>query len=72
MTIAPVMAVSMTDEQRVAFYLQMSAVQKDEVVGIMLALLLGTFGAHRFYLGEYGLACCTFSFSGLASRRCSA
>jgi TM2 domain-containing membrane protein YozV len=54
MTIAPVMTVNMTREQREVFYTQMSLVQKDEMLGVLLALFLGTFGAHRFYLHENG------------------
>src|SRR5215470_14824275 len=46
---------NLTDEQRAVFYAQMSAVQKDEVVGVLLALFLGTFGAHHFYLRRPGL-----------------
>ena len=46
---------NLTDEQRAVFYAQMSAVQKDEVVGVLLALFLGTFGAHHFYLRRNGL-----------------
>jgi TM2 domain-containing membrane protein YozV len=53
-TIAPVMTVSMTREQQAVFYTQMSLVQKDELLGVLLALLLGSFGAHRFYLHENG------------------
>ncbi|WP_216841199.1 NINE protein [Acidobacterium sp. S8] len=45
----------LTDEQRAVFYAQMSAVQKDEVVGVLLALFLGTFGAHHFYLRRNGM-----------------
>lgn len=51
----PVIAGNLTDQQRAVFYAQMSAVQKDEVVGILLALLLGAFGAHHFYLRRNGL-----------------
>lgn len=46
---------NLTDEQRAVFYSQMSAIQKDEVVGVLLALFLGTFGAHHFYLRRNGL-----------------
>src|SRR6201987_2117801 len=46
---------NLTDEQKAVFYAQMSAVQKDEVVGVLLALFLGTFGAHHFYLHKNGL-----------------
>jgi hypothetical protein len=30
------------------FYQQYEAVRRDEVVGILLALFVGTFGAHHF------------------------
>jgi TM2 domain-containing membrane protein YozV len=55
MTSLPMIAGNLTDEQRAVFYAQMSAVQKDEVVGVLLALFLGTFGAHHFYLQRNGL-----------------
>jgi TM2 domain-containing membrane protein YozV len=37
------------------FYQQYEAVRRDEVVGILLALFLGTFGLHHFYLRRTGL-----------------
>lgn len=37
------------------FYEQFEAVRRDEVVGILLALFLGTFGVHHFYLRRTGL-----------------
>ena len=37
------------------FYQQYDSVRRDEVVGILLALFLGTFGAHHFYLRRTGL-----------------
>ena len=37
------------------FVQQFEAVRRDEVVGILLALFLGTFGAHHFYLRRTGL-----------------
>ena len=45
------------------FYQQYDAVRRDEVVGILLALFLGTFGIHHFYLRRIGLGilyCCFF------------
>jgi TM2 domain-containing membrane protein YozV len=45
------------------FYQHYEAVRRDEVVGILLALFLGTFGAHHFYLRRIGLGvlyCCFF------------
>ena len=52
---SPVMTASWNDQQRALFQAQMSAWQKDEVVGVLLALFLGTFGAHQFYLRRPGL-----------------
>lgn len=37
------------------FYQQFEVVRRDEVVGILLALFLGSFGAHHFYLRRTGL-----------------
>lgn len=37
------------------FYQQYESVRRDEVVGILLALFLGGFGAHHFYLRRTGL-----------------
>ena len=47
---------SMTDPQRVAFQGEYFARRKDPAVGFLLAFFLGSFGAHRFYLGQNGLA----------------
>jgi TM2 domain-containing membrane protein YozV len=43
------------------FYQHYEAAHRDEVVGILLALFLGTFGVHHFYLRRTGLGilyCC--------------
>jgi len=37
------------------FYQQYEAVRRDEIVGILLALFLGGFGIHQFYLRRTGL-----------------
>lgn len=37
------------------FYQQYDMVRRDEVVGILLALFLGSFGVHHFYLRRTGL-----------------
>ena len=37
------------------FYQQYEQARRDEVVGILLALFLGTFGIHHFYLRRTGL-----------------
>jgi TM2 domain-containing membrane protein YozV len=51
------------------FYQQYEAVRRDEVVGILLALFLGTFGVHHFYLRRTGLGIlyCCFFWSGIPS-----
>jgi TM2 domain-containing membrane protein YozV len=51
------------------FYQQFEAVRRDEVVGILLALFLGTFGAHHFYLRRTGLGILylCFFWSGIPS-----
>ena len=49
------------------FYQQYEAVRRDEVVGILLALFLGTFGIHHFYLHRTGLGIlyCCFCWTGI-------
>jgi len=47
---------AMTDQQRVAFQGEYFARRKDPVIGVLLAVFLGSFGAHRFYLGQNGIA----------------
>lgn len=51
------------------FYQQYEAVRRDEVVGILLAVFLGTFGLHHFYLRRTGLGIlyCCFFWSGIPS-----
>jgi TM2 domain-containing membrane protein YozV len=51
------------------FYEQYEATRRDEVVGILLALFLGTFGAHHFYLRRTGLGILylVFFWSGIPS-----
>jgi len=51
------------------FYQQYESVRRDEVVGILLALFLGTFGAHHFYLRRAGLGIlyCVFCWTGIPS-----
>lgn len=51
------------------FYQQYEAVRRDEVVGILLALFLGTFGVHHFYLRRTGLGIlyCCFFWTGITS-----
>jgi hypothetical protein len=49
------------------FYQHYEAVRRDEVVGILLALFLGTFGIHHFYLRRTGLGVlyCCFSWTSI-------
>jgi hypothetical protein len=51
------------------FYEQYAMARRDEVVGILLALFLGTFGVHHFYLRRTGLGIlyCCFFWSGIPS-----
>jgi TM2 domain-containing membrane protein YozV len=52
---SPVMLPKMTDEQQATFNLYYPSTQRDELLGILLAVLLGSFGAHHFYLRRKGL-----------------
>lgn len=63
----PPTASTWSDEQRAVYYANMSAWQKDEVVGVLLALFLGTFGAHHFYMRRPGLGIlyCVFFWTGI-------
>ena len=51
------------------FYQQYEMARRDEVVGILLALFLGTFGVHHFYLRRTGLGMLylCFFWSGIPS-----
>jgi TM2 domain-containing membrane protein YozV len=57
----------MTDHQRAWFYAEYEAARKDEVVGVVLALLLGSFGLHKFYMRENtaGVLYLLFSWTGI-------
>jgi hypothetical protein len=49
------------------FYQQYEAARRDEIVGVLLALFLGSFGVHHFYLRRTGLGIlyCCFFWSGI-------
>jgi TM2 domain-containing membrane protein YozV len=51
------------------FYQHYESVRRDEVVGILLALFLGTFGIHHFYLRRTGLGIlyCVFCWTGITA-----
>ncbi|HEY3989429.1 MAG TPA: TM2 domain-containing protein [Acidobacteriaceae bacterium] len=51
----PVMLPQMTDEQQATFNAYYPSTQRDELTGVLLALVLGSFGAHHFYLRRNGL-----------------
>jgi len=61
--IEPVYTASMSDHQRKWFYAEYQHASKDEVAGVLLALFLGTFGIHRFYLGQTGAGVLYLIFS---------
>jgi TM2 domain-containing membrane protein YozV len=46
---------SLSADQRLAFHAEYDSRRKDAAVAILLALFLGGFGAHHFYLGRTGL-----------------
>lgn len=46
----PIYTINMNDQQRAWFYAEYERARKDEVVGVIFALLLGCFGVHHFYL----------------------
>jgi TM2 domain-containing membrane protein YozV len=58
---------NMTPEQRAWFYAEYEYSRRDEVIGVLLAIFLGAFGVHQFYLGRAGLGILyiCLSWSGL-------
>ena len=42
----------MTDQQKMIFMSEYNSAKKSTTVGVLLALFLGGFGAHRFYLNK--------------------
>jgi TM2 domain-containing membrane protein YozV len=53
--IDPIYTANMNDQQRAWFYAEYERARKDEVLGVLLALILGDFGVHHFYLRRDGL-----------------
>jgi TM2 domain-containing membrane protein YozV len=51
----PIYTANMNPQQRAWFYAEYDSARKDEVVGVLLALFLGGFGLHHFYLRRNGL-----------------
>ena len=48
----------LTDQERIEFPIEFSAVRKNPTTGVLLALFLGGFGAYHFYLGRPRLGAC--------------
>jgi len=57
------MATSTYPNPQAIFHQQYEAVRRDEVVGVLLALFLGGFGVHHFYLRRTGLGILYLCFS---------
>jgi TM2 domain-containing membrane protein YozV len=53
----------MTEHQRAWVYAEYEQARRDEVVGVLLAIFLGTFGLHHFYLRRNGLGVLYLLFS---------
>lgn len=45
----------MTDSQRLLFQSEINKVRKNRTTALLLTLLLGGIGAHRYYMGQIGL-----------------
>jgi TM2 domain-containing membrane protein YozV len=67
--IDPIYTAGMTDHQRAWFYAEFEHARRDEVIGVLLAIFLGTFGIHHFYLGRNGVGTLylLFSWTGIPS-----
>ncbi|QNI38724.1 NINE protein [Edaphobacter sp. 4G125] len=53
----------MTDHQRAWFYAEYEQARRDEVIGVLLAIFLGSFGLHHFYLRRNGIGVLYLLFS---------
>jgi TM2 domain-containing membrane protein YozV len=63
----PISTNQMTPHQRAWFYAEYQCAKKEEIVGILLALFLGGFGVHHFYLhrNTAGVLYLLFSWTGI-------
>lgn len=59
----PVVIPAMNDQQRATFHAYYPAVRRDELTGVLLAAVLGSLGAHHFYLRRPGLGVLYLLFS---------
>lgn len=57
----------MTDRQRIEFSIKYNDKKKSSLIGIILAVFLGTFGVHKFYQGKivWGIIYILFCWSGI-------
>jgi len=53
--IDPIYTANMTDHQRSWFYAEFNHASRDEIIGVLLAIFLGCFGIHHFYVRRNGL-----------------
>jgi TM2 domain-containing membrane protein YozV len=65
----PLYTSNMNDHQRAWFYAEYEQARKDEAVGLLLALFLGGFGIHRFYLRQNtaGVIYLLFCWTGITT-----
>lgn len=63
----PMAMPQMTPEQQATFNIYYPSTQRDELLGVLLAVLLGSFGAHHFYLrrNAWGLAYLLLFWTGI-------
>jgi TM2 domain-containing membrane protein YozV len=63
----PLYTSGMNEHQRAWFYAEYEQARRDEVVGVLLAIFLGSFGLHHFYLRRngWGVLYLLFSWTGI-------
>ena len=63
----PIYTAAMSPHQRAWFFAEYEQARRDEVVGVLLALFLGSFGIHHFYLRRNvaGVFYLLFSWTGI-------
>ena len=52
----------MTNDEKIMFMSEFAGEKKDLAIGVLLALFLGGFGAHKFYFGQFVLGIVYFLF----------
>ena len=63
----PIYTANMNEQQRTWFYAEYEQARKDEIIGVLLALFLGGFGIHQFYLhrNNLGIVYLLLSWTGI-------